>query len=237
MPKIDVCLTPDLLHLYKVKERIVVVVDILRATSCIVTGLASGVKSITPVATLQECKKLQQEGYIGAAERDGKTAEGFEMGNSPFSYMEEEVKGRRIALTTTNGTRAITESKPARKILIGSFLNLSALAAYLSRQGLDLLIVCAGWKGRVNLEDSLFAGSLAEALKDDFTHEDDSVLACRHLFEAGRNNLFHFLEHSSHFNRLIRLNVKRDIEFCLTLDQFDAVPVLRGDELVRMDLT
>ena len=236
MPKIDVCLSPDLLHLYQVEERIVVIVDILRATSCIVTGLASGVKGITPVATLEECRKLQMEGYIGAAERDGKKADGFQIGNSPFSYMQEEVKGRRIALTTTNGTRAITKSKSARKILIGSFLNLGALANYLSRQGLDLLIVCAGWKGRVNLEDSLFAGSLAEALKGDFIHEDDSVLACLHLYESGKSDLYQFLEHSSHFNRLLGLGIKKDIEYCLRFDQFDVVPVLRGAELVNMDL-
>jgi 2-phosphosulfolactate phosphatase len=104
MKTIDVCLTPELLHLHNIENSIVVVVDIFRATSCMTTAFANGVGSIIPVATIDECVAYQQQGYLAAAERDGKTPEGFDFDNSPFSYMVDKVKDATICVTTTNGT-------------------------------------------------------------------------------------------------------------------------------------
>ena len=116
---IDICLTPELIHQYELEDKIVVVVDILRATSCMVTGIAQGVKEIMPVSTLEECVALKGLGYFTAAERNGEKAEGFDMGNSPFEYMNDELKGEKVAVTTTNGTLAIHKSLMADEILIG----------------------------------------------------------------------------------------------------------------------
>ncbi len=166
MNNFDVCLTPDLLHLHKLENSIVVVTDIFRATSCMVTGLAYGIESITPVATVEECRNLQERGYIAAAERNAEKVEGFDLDNSPFSYMDERLIGAKIAMTTTNGTLSISKARGAAvKVLIGAFLNLGALAAHLRNEPYDVLVLCSGWKGRPNLEDTLFAGALAEALK------------------------------------------------------------------------
>jgi len=232
MKGIDVCLSPDLMHLYSVSDRVVVVVDILRATSCMTTALAHGVKSIMPFANLEECKAMKEKGYFTAGERNGEKVEGFDFGNSPFEYMDEKLKGERIAFTTTNGTQAIAKSRGAKDIVIGSFLNLSAVTKYLKTSKDNVLIVCAAWKGKVNLEDTLFAGALVENLKDHIAPDCDAPLAAQHLFNQAKTDMVDFLKNSSHVKRLNRLNIHKDIEFCLTPDQYSVVPRLISEELV-----
>ncbi len=227
MRKIDVCLSPDMMHLYKTDDRTVVVVDILRATSCMTTALAHGVQSITPFASLEDCLSMKSKGYFTSGERDGKKVDGFDLGNSPFEYMDEKLKGERIAFTTTNGTQAIAKSIGAREIVIGSFLNLTALAKYLKDGKNDILVVCAGWKGRFNLEDTLFAGALIEALDDTVMLECDAPQACLHLYLMAKSNMIEFLREASHIKRLAKLNIVEDIEFCLTKDKYHVVPIMR----------
>lgn len=234
MKTIDVCLTPELLPLYRVEDKIVVVVDILRATSCMTTAIAYGVESIIPVATVKDCKAWQQKGFLAAAERCGKKIDGFDLGNSPFSYMDPRLEGKSIAITTTNGTLAISKSRNAKKLIVGSFLNLSAVVQFLNEQAEDILIVCAGWKGKFNLEDTVFAGAIADQLTARFTAACDSTLAAISLYHAAKNNLTGFLSNSSHVQRLARLNIREDIEFCLTLDRFDVIPVLKGERLLKL---
>lgn len=235
MKQLDVCLTPDLLHLHKLDNSIVVVADIFRATSCMVTGLAYGVESITPVATIEECKALQEKGYLAAAERNALKVEGFDLDNSPFSYMSESLIGANIAMTTTNGTLSIAKAKQsAVKVMIGAFLNLGALVNQLRSEQYDILVLCAGWKGRPNLEDTLFAGALAEALKDQFMLIEDGALMAQRLYNQGKENLPAFLANSSHVRRLQRLGIQKDITYALQSDLYDVVPVLRGNKLVAM---
>jgi 2-phosphosulfolactate phosphatase len=234
MKKIDICLTPNLLPLYELSDRIVVVVDVLRATSSITAGIATGVKSIFPVAEVAACQALQAQGYIAAGERDGKMVAGFSLGNSPFDYMNEALQGKSIAMTTTNGTLAIDKSKAAKEIIIGSFLNLTAIATYLENQEYDVLIVCSGWKGKFNLEDTLFAGALVEKLQDSFEYECDSGLAALCLYQTAKGDLMTFMKNSSHFRRLKHLDVVDDIAFCLSIDHFSVVPyVINGNEIVK----
>jgi 2-phosphosulfolactate phosphatase len=234
MKQIDVCLSPELIHLYDLSGKIVVVVDILRATSCITTGLAYGVEAIKPIATLEECKSLKDKGYLTAAERGGQMVPTFDMGNSPFSYMEQRVKGKKIGMTTTNGTLTITKSKAADEVIIGSFLNLTAVAEYLQTQNQDVIIHCAGWQGRVNLEDTLYAGALVEKLGADYQVNCDAARAAVTLYKEGKKDLDKFLSQSSHVQRLKKFNIQKDITFCLTIDEYAVVPVLRDDELVRL---
>ena len=235
MKSIDVCLTPDLLHLHNIDNTIVVVTDIFRATSCMVTGLAYGVGSITPVATVEECFELQQKGYIAAAERNAMKVEGFDLDNSPFSYMDEDLIGANIAMTTTNGTLSITKAKTsAVKVLVGAFLNLGAIVNHLKSQPYDVLVLCAGWKGRVNLEDTLFAGALVDALKDEYMIGEDSALMAMRAYQQAQNDLLGYVANSSHVRRLQRLGIHKDIAYCLQRDLYDVVPVLRGSTLVNM---
>ncbi len=233
MRTIDVCLSPDLMHLYKVQDHCVVVVDILRATSCMTTAFAHGIESIAPFAQLEECLSMKEKGYLTTGERDGKKVDGFDLGNSPFEYQDPKLKGQRIAFTTTNGTQAIVKSLGAREIIIGSFLNVSAVVGHLKKCPDDILVVCSGWKGKVNLEDTLFAGALVEGLKDEVQAACDAPLAAQHLYNQAKPDMLAFLSNSSHVKRLEKLNIHKDIEFCLTRDKYDVVPILRNNVLVK----
>ncbi|MDX2190149.1 MAG: 2-phosphosulfolactate phosphatase [Bacteroidota bacterium] len=232
----QVCLSPDLLHLFDLKGKVVIVVDILRATSCMVTAFAHGIDSIIPVAKLDECRSLQKQGYKAAAERDGSKVEGFDLDNSPFSYMNPHLKGVTIAVTTTNGTQAIEKSKDAKLILVGAFLNISSIATQIKIFNDDVVVVCAGWKGNVNLEDTLFAGALASILDDAISIKQDAAILAKNLFEQHKSNLLEIVKASEHAKRLINLNIIKDIEFCLTFDLYSSVPILSDNQLKEISL-
>jgi len=234
MPSIDVCYSPELLHLYELQGKAVVAVDILRATSTMVTAFAQGARDIVPVMELEECRTYAAKGCLTAAERDGVKAEGFDLGNSPFGYMQGQVEGRTVAITTTNGTRAIRMSEAAAEIVVGAFLNLQAVADHLARLQLDVLVVCAGWKGKFNLEDTLFAGALVERLQDRFAFENDATLASLYLYQTAKADLLSFLRQSSHVRRLERLEIHKDIGFCLQHDLYQVLPVWKHDRLVDL---
>jgi 2-phosphosulfolactate phosphatase len=231
MKIIDVCLSPDLMHLYKVDDRTVVVVDIFRATSCMTTAFAYGIKSIIPVAKLEDCLAFKSEQCFTAGERDGKKVDGFDLGNSPFEYMQHHLVGKHIAFTTTNGTQAIAKSVGAKEIIIGSFLNLSAVIHYLRNVENNILVVCAGWKGKFNLEDTLFAGAVVELLSGEVQAECDAPLAAQALYNQSKSNMAEYLKNASHVQRLAKLGVIKDIQFCLNPDQYNVVPVLRDGRL------
>ncbi len=232
MPALEVCLTPELIHLHPPVGKTVVVTDILRATSCMVTALANGVESITPVASVEECQVLQHKGYIAAGERNGVQIDGFDLGNSPLSYLNEAYSGKKVAMTTTNGTLAISRSSGANTILIGAFLNLSSLIDHLSIQTDDLLIVCAGWKGKASFEDTLFAGALVSKLFPIYDTDSDAAVMAREVYEMNQGNLLGAIQKSSHYKRLKDLNIDDDFEFCATIDKFEIVPVLEKGVLV-----
>ncbi|MFI5204023.1 MAG: 2-phosphosulfolactate phosphatase [Flavobacteriales bacterium] len=241
MPKItkkklvEVCFSPNLYSLHKGEAEIVVVIDVLRATSAICTAFHYGVKSIIPISTLEEAFSYKKKGFLVAAERDGHIVEGFKFGNSPHAYMTPEIKGKTIVMTTTNGTKTINVAKDAGKVVIGSFLNMNALGEYLIKQNKNTLLLCSGWKNKFNLEDSICAGAIADQLHTSLkfeSHEDASV-AAKYLFHSARENYMKFLKASSHRRRLKHLNLNEDIKYCLTPNQTNVVPVLKGDKLVK----
>lgn len=223
---IEVCVSPEMMHLHDVTDKTVVVTDILRATSCMVTAFAYGVDCIQPFADLEACRAMSKSGFITSGERNGEKVEGFDKGNSPFEYMEE-IRGKKIAFTTTNGTQAISKSISAKEVVIGAFLNLGAVANYLIGNSNNVLVVCAGWKGRVNLEDTLFAGAVVEKLRGHVAIDDDSAVIAQHLYNIAKNDKVGFLKNASHIKRLNRLGIHEDIKFCLTEDKFDVVPRLK----------
>lgn len=235
MPKIEVCLTPALLHLYQIENSIVVVIDILRATSSITYGIDNGAKAIIPVMNVEDCSAYADEGFLLAAERNGSVVEGFDFGNSPFSYSAEKVKDKTIVLTTTNGTKAMRMAQEkAKQVVVGSFLNLTAICNYLKQQQSDVLLLCAGWKDNFNLEDTLFAGAVAASLKDEFSMADDASVVAQDMYALAKDDLREYLKKSSHSHRLVKLNIEDDVQFCLKLDVCNTIPVLKGEELVKL---
>ncbi|WP_316746354.1 2-phosphosulfolactate phosphatase [Pedobacter gandavensis] len=233
---IEVCLTPALLDLYSIEDRVVVVIDVLRATSSMVYGIDNGASAIIPVAQVEDCLNYANEGFLLAAERNGEVVEGYDFGNSPFSYSHEKVNGKTIVLTTTNGTKALhLARKRAHQVVIGSFLNLKSLCDYLRVQDKGVLLLCAGWKDKFNLEDTLFAGAVVRELRKDFLHFDDSCVAAEDLYDLAKDDLRSYLHKSSHSHRLAELNIEEDVKFCLQLNICTAIPVLIGDKLVPLE--
>jgi 2-phosphosulfolactate phosphatase len=233
-PKIDACFSPALYPVYADTESIVVVIDVLRATSAICTALHNGAARIIPVATVEEAKALQNQGFLAGAERDAIKVEGFDFGNSPFDYMDPSLAGKTIALTTTNGTQAIEAARNAKMVVVGAFTNITALCNWLHEQNSNVLLLCSGWKNRFNLEDSLFAGAVtAELIKRRPDYRlGDGCLALNYLYQMAEKDPMKFLARASHKERLARLNLKDDIRYCLQPDLTTVIPVLQGDSLV-----
>ena len=232
--RIQVCLSPSLLPFYDLNDTIAVVIDIFRASSSMCYGLANGARAIIPVAEIDECLSYQDKGYLLAAERDGEVVDGFDFGNSPFSYTREKVKGKTIVLTTTNGTRAIQRCTGAEAVVVGSFLNITALSNWLKDQDCHLILVCAGWKNHVSLEDTVFAGALVDRLIGTGTELDDAAYAAQTIYLGAQGNLTAFLANASHSKRMRHLNINQDIAFCLEMDRVATIPILKDGVLTAL---
>lgn len=236
MPIVKVCFSPLLYPLYASKETVTVVVDILRATSAICTAFEHGIARVIPVPDVEDTYFYKDhDDVIVAAERGGEVVEGFRYGNSPFSYMNDEVKGKTLVITTTNGTQAIEAAKDSQVILIGAFVNFAALTEILRGINRDVMILCAGWKNRFNLEDTLFAGAVTENLLDagfSYATDSDAALASLSLYRAAKSDLYGFLSNSSHRNRLEKLNLEQDVRYCMSLDSTRSVPFFKDDALI-----
>lgn len=233
---IEVCFSPFLFELHKEEYDIIVVIDVLRATSAICAAFENGVEAIIPVSTIEEAVEYQKKGYLVGAERQGKIVEGFDFGNSPFSYMTEEVKGKEVVLTTTNGTRAIDLAKDAEIVVIGSLLNLDALCEWLEKQDKHVLCLCSGWQNKFNLEDTICAGAISEYLLNTgkFKSDEDSSIAAKYLYLSAKDNYLGYLKSSSHRRRLKNLNLNEDIKYCLTPNLTRVIPVLKNGKLVNV---
>lgn len=236
MRKVEICFSPELIHLHSLQGKIVVVVDIFRATSTMISALANGISEIKTFADLEECRSMKSQGYLIAGERNGLTAPGFELGNSPVAYLNEAYSGKKLAMTTTNGTLAISKSAEADEVLIGAFPNLSATIQYLQGKEQDVLIHCAGWKGMYNLEDSLYAGALVKSLESSHEPSEDGALAMKALFEKEGHDLKGFLSKASHAKRLQNHNIESDIDFCLTLDLFSMIGKVENGTLTGSEI-
>ena len=241
MNYVEVCFSPADYPLYREDFELVVVIDVLRATSAICTALENGVDRIKPVASVTEAQRWQAEGFIGAAERNGEIVEGFDLGNSPLAYIEraEELKGKTVVLTTTNGTKAIDIASEKNRVVIGSLNNLNAICNWLVEQDENILILGSGWKDKFNLEDTICAGAIADQLIESgrFKADEDSTVAAKFIYRSARDNMFAFLRASSHRRRLRRLNLNEDVKYCLTPNNLSTIPILEDGFLVRLEET
>lgn len=236
-PSLYTCLSPSMLHLYDLSKSIVVIIDVLRATSTIATALYNGAKAIIPVDSVAECIRIgKQIEAITAGERDGQVAEGLEYGNSPFEYPLSFVKGKTLVLTTTNGTKLLHMAleKGAPEIITGSFPNLSAVCAHLVKKNKNVVLACAAWKDKVNIEDNLFAGAVIKKIGEHFSILCDSSQIALTLYKAAEDGMFDFMmEHNaSHYHRLVNYGLEKDIRYCLTPDVANVLPLYKEGKLV-----
>jgi len=230
---VEVCFSPALYPEFRKDDSIVVIVDILRATSAIVTAFMNGVNRIIPVATLDEAKEYKQKGYFVAAERDGIVRDFADFGNSPYNFKRELIEGRDIVYSTTNGTNCITMASHSYRVLIGAYLNLDAIARYVISENRDLVILCAGWKNKFNLEDSLYAGALSEqVLKNPEYHTVcDSAHASIDLWNIARPDLMNYIEKAAQRHRLKKNKLDDVIGYCHTMNLTTMIPALKENYL------
>lgn len=235
--RVEVCFTPGEYEYYKDEFEIVVVIDVLRATSAICAAFDNGIKSIIPVPTVEEAMEYKKQGYLAGAERKGQIVEGFDFGNSPFSYMKEEFRGKDVVLTTTNGTKSLHVSRDAETVVVGSFLNLNHLCSWLEKQDKNILCLCSGWQDKFNLEDTICGGAICDHLINtgNFTSIEDSSIAAKYLFLSAKDNYLGYLKSSSHRRRLKNLNLNEDIKYCLTPNQTNVIPILKNGKLVEIE--
>ena len=236
-PSLFTSLSPALLHLYDLSNSIVVIIDVLRATSTIATALYNGAKSVIPVDTVSRCIDIGKQIHgITAGERDGKIAEGLVYGNSPFEYPKEFIEGKTLVLTTTNGTRLLQMAldKGAKEIITGSFPNLSAVCDHLIEMNQNVMLGCAAWKDRVNMEDMLFAGAVISTIRNNFSINCDSSHLAETIYKKAEKDLFGFMKKNdaSHYHRLMGFGLEKDIRYCLTPDGANVLPVYDNGTLI-----
>lgn len=234
-PHLSTCFSPALLNLYPLQETIVVIIDVFRATSTIATALYNGATRVIPVEDVDTCKQLgnEIEGAITAGERDGKVIEGLQYGNSPAEYPRDFIAGKTLVLTTTNGTKLLHRAvnNGAAEVITGSFPNLGAVCEHLLNQNKNVILGCSAWKDRVNLEDTLFAGAVIQKIKKHFTIHCDSSLMAEQVYQQHQNDLYEFIQHTTHWHRLAAYGLEKDLQYCISINVANVLPVYANNEL------
>lgn len=235
-PQLHTSLSPALLHLYDLNNSVVVIIDVFRATSTIASALFNGARCVIPVDSVARAIEISKNiDGIAAGERDGLIAEGLQHGNSPMEYTREFIENKTLVLTTTNGTRLLHMAleKGADTIISGSFPNLSAVCEYLVSENKNVILGCAGWKDRFNLEDTLFAGAVISEIKDHFTVHCDSSLMAEIMYQKNKDDVLKFAPNLTHYHRLVeRFGLIEDIRFCLTRDNANVLPLYKEGRLI-----
>ncbi|MEI6725750.1 MAG: 2-phosphosulfolactate phosphatase [Actinomycetes bacterium] len=228
---VEVCFSPGLFQDILTKgDFIVVLVDVLRATTTICTAVGNGVEAIIPVATHAEARRLKSQGFLVASEKDGVQLDWADFGNSALSFTREAIGGKTLVYCTTNGTRALHLAKGASSIAIGAFINISALTEWIAAQQKNVVILCSGWKNKFCLEDTLFAGALTGRLLDTglFQTECDSAHASMDLWDLAEGDVLCYVEEAAQRHRLKRLGLDDVIPYSFECDRVDVVPVFDG---------
>jgi len=236
--KIEVCFSPAIYKAFHNPDSVVVVTDIFRATTAIVTAFMNRADQVIPVGTLEEAYDYKQRGYIVAAERDGLKKDFADFGNSPFNFTKEKVEGQTIVYSTTNGTQAIHLAQDTRQVIIGAFINLTAMCDYLKETGRDVVVLCAGWKSKFSLEDTVHAGAIVEQMLLDARYSTicDSSLAALDLWRIAKPDLIGYLDKCAQRSRLRKNNLDDVIEYCLTPDITSTIPILHHGRLIDKSL-
>jgi 2-phosphosulfolactate phosphatase len=235
-PQLHTCFSPALLDQYDLQGAVVVVIDVFRATSTIAAALFNGAAKVIPVDTVPKAIAIAAAtGGLAAGERDGKIADGLQHGNSPLEYSREFIEGKTLVLTTTNGTKLLHMAleRGAGSIITGSFPNLDAVCRHLLAVQQNVVLCCAGWKDRYNLEDTLFAGAVVAAVKDQFIIHCDSSITAMKLYLQEQDRLWEFAPSITHYHRLVdRFGLIEDIRYCLTKDIANVLPYYENESLI-----
>ena len=232
----EVYFTPSQLDEMALKDKTVVVVDVLRASTTVIAALINGAKEIIPVNTVESLVKISSSLFgdvtLRAGERNGKMIEGFNLGNSPLEYKEEIVKGKSIILLTTNGSGAMVKGRYAKNVLVAGFVNISKVVEYLHELKEDLVIICSGKENRFCLEDAVCAGRILNQLQENVDTEivtDDAGAAAMALDKNTAKNILKLLRNSEHGQYLTEIGFAEDIKICAGIDTMPILPTLNNN--------
>jgi 2-phosphosulfolactate phosphatase len=241
--QIDIQLMPSSPKPYLLSDRIVVVIDVLRATSVMIHALSEGALEVIPVATVEEAfqmaKVFQRDAILLGGERESKKIEGFDLGNSPREYMAEKVKGRKLILTTTNGTKAFHLVSSGREIFAGSFFNIGAVSRRCLELDRDLLIFPSGDEGDFSLEDTICGGMLIDIITKTGQKPislTDASYTAQTLYKRFEGNLLEAFHLSRHGKELMKRGFEEDLAYCAQIDMTDIVPQFK-DGVIKVPLT
>ncbi len=233
MKTLDVFFSAGSFNDNEVRKKTVVVIDVLRASSTIVTALMNGAKGVIPVMDMAEASRISlsvdSDNVLLCGEKDGIKIEGYDLGNSPFEYDRKAVEGKTLIFNTTNGTKAMRKGVGSANLYVASFLNLSAVVEKLRHETNDIVLVCAGWRGRLGLEDLLLAGNIIHKLNDGHNIPDmrDGSKVALGIYEKYQHNITEVILNSNHADRLKSLNAVEDINYCTQVDTSTLLPVLK----------
>lgn len=226
--KVDICFSPALYPFYTENnaERVVIVVDIFRATTTMCAALKNGAKCIIPVASIDEAQDYKAKGYLVGAERNVKRCDFADFGNSPFDYTAEKVADKEVVFTTTNGTQAIEAASDSYALIIGAFSNISSVVEFCLAAKKDALILCAGWNNRFNIEDTLYGGAVAQRLiSKGYDHSSDAVEVALGMWRNAESDVRAYINRTEHIKRLEANNLQDSVDYCLTEDTVPVIPL------------
>lgn len=234
MNKIDIVLTPELLPTHRIEGSIAVVIDILRASATMITALGNGAKALYPLESVEEAEYFASQGKLVGAERNVVRCPFARFGNDPAEYTREEIDGQEIYFTTTNGTRTIKAAMAeGYDVVVGSFINLSAVAEYCTDR--DVLAICAGWQGKPSKEDTLFAAALCDKLSSTHRVVTDTSQMMVELWRAHKDDLTSYIMDSNHYPRMVAAGKEGALDYCLSIDTTTTLPkAARLKDLIRL---
>lgn len=228
--RVNVYATHNSVEEKDIKDKLVVVVDVLRATSTIITSIDNGCKEVIPVVDIEEAMEMsrnyERETCFLAGERNALMIEGFDLSNSPAEYTKDVVEDKSIIFTTTNGTKAIRRAEGAKQVVLGALINAKAVSDYILSFREDVAFICAGTEGRFSLDDIVAVGAIISRMDDGKTplDFDDLALVCRYIYRQHSHDLDSIMQKAKHYNVLKETKYYKDIEYCLREDIISIVP-------------
>lgn len=233
--RLDVLLLPGEITARPRPQRAAVVIDVIRATTTIVCAFRHGVRSVVPVASVEEARRAQRTtpGALLAGERGGQRLPGFDLGNSPRDFARDAVAGRDVVLTTSNGTKTLRAVGEGRIVAIGAFLNRTAVSNWLLGRGEDALMVCSGYEGIFSLEDAVCAGAIVERAErgNGSITLGDAARVCRELWGRYASEMPGLLRETEWGRHIVHIGLGADLDLCAQVDVTDVVPVMAGGHI------
>ncbi len=217
-----------------IRNKCVVIIDVLRATSVITTAIANGAQEVLAVKEIDEALQLKDENSLLGGERKALKIEGFDLSNSPLEYSKKAVGNKKVVLTTTNGTNAIARASMGGTVLIGCMQNGKAVARRVAMENRDTVILCAGTYGKFSIDDFICAGKiLYEILELSKAEMDDLSAAAYMAYRDNKGRTIEYIKKAAHYKYLVSIGLEEDIEYCFMEDQTETVPEYINGKIIN----